>query len=249
MKVFAKYNLILKILPKKDSISKKHYIQSLMCLTNQFYDQIDIQESKNKLLINYCNAHKHKIYFDKCLIKKAICFCEKLFKRKFYLNIKVIKGIPVAAGLGGGSADASAIILWILNKYRLRLSPNDLLVIAREVGSDVPFFLSKYSCAQVSGIGNIVSKVNMSFAHDILLTNKKILTKNVYKRLNQNKAYRSKVSYPSLLTLAKANKIDPKAIYNDLQPYVLKVCPSLQTILKTNHPAIVCGSGSSIIKL
>jgi 4-diphosphocytidyl-2C-methyl-D-erythritol kinase len=89
----------------------------------------------------------------------------------------------------------------------------------------------------------------MSLTHDILLTNKKILTKNVYKRLNQNRAYRSKVSYPFLLTLAKANKIDSNAIYNDLQPYVLKVCPALQTILENNYPAIVCGSGSSIIKL
>lgn len=57
------------------------------------------------------------------------------------VRIELLKRIPVAAGLGGGSSDAAAILLALSQWWRLPLSPLDLLDMAASLGSDVPFFL------------------------------------------------------------------------------------------------------------
>lgn len=56
--------------------------------------------------------------------------------------IELQKRIPMAAGLGGGSSNAAAVLLALQQEWQLPLSPTDLLTIATELGSDVPFFLS-----------------------------------------------------------------------------------------------------------
>lgn len=54
------------------------------------------------------------------------------------VRIVLDKRIPVAAGLGGGSADAAATLRGLSRVWRLGLSPADLLPIAAEIGADVP---------------------------------------------------------------------------------------------------------------
>ena len=68
------------------------------------------------------------------------------------LTIKLIKNIPVAAGLGGGSSDAAAALRVINEICGNPLSLSELHALAVGLGADVPFFLeSKPSL--VSGIG------------------------------------------------------------------------------------------------
>lgn len=72
------------------------------------------------------------------------------------LDIRVIKGVPQGAGLGGGSANAAALLLHLQMKAALAgaapLSAGALSALAARVGADVPFFLFG-SPALVSGIG------------------------------------------------------------------------------------------------
>ena len=56
-------------------------------------------------------------------------------------RITLRKRIPVAGGLGGGSADAAAALVGLARLWDLRLGPRDLLAAAATVGADVPFFL------------------------------------------------------------------------------------------------------------
>jgi 4-diphosphocytidyl-2-C-methyl-D-erythritol kinase len=82
--------------------------------------------------------------------------------------VRIRKRIPVAAGLGGGSSDAAAVLrglatLWRLNGEVVRSAGGDhprnavdLLKVAAEVGSDVPFFTSGSPVALVSGRGEHV---------------------------------------------------------------------------------------------
>ena len=58
------------------------------------------------------------------------------------LRLKLTKRLPVAAGLGGGSADAAAALRLLDRRWRLRLSPPRLAAIARGLGADVPMCLA-----------------------------------------------------------------------------------------------------------
>jgi 4-diphosphocytidyl-2-C-methyl-D-erythritol kinase len=57
------------------------------------------------------------------------------------VHVKLDKQIPVAAGLGGGSADAAAALVGLNTVWNARQSRRRLLALAAELGSDVPFFL------------------------------------------------------------------------------------------------------------
>jgi 4-diphosphocytidyl-2-C-methyl-D-erythritol kinase len=70
-------------------------------------------------------------------------------------KLTIEKKIPQKAGLGGGSADA-AFALKALNRFwQLGRSPQDLRMLAAQLGSDVPFFLTGGS-AEVSGRGEVI---------------------------------------------------------------------------------------------
>ncbi len=72
-------------------------------------------------------------------------------------NVELIKRIPAAAGLGGGSSDAATALQLANSAWRLNWSKNRLATVAEEIGSDVPFFL--YGGAAVCrGRGEIVEK-------------------------------------------------------------------------------------------
>ncbi|MDR0664987.1 MAG: 4-(cytidine 5'-diphospho)-2-C-methyl-D-erythritol kinase [Helicobacteraceae bacterium] len=68
-------------------------------------------------------------------------------------KVVVYKNIPSGAGLGGASSDAATFLTMINEAADLKLSNEELSNIGAEVGADVPFFLSGYESANVSGIG------------------------------------------------------------------------------------------------
>ena len=76
-------------------------------------------------------------------------------EKKFALSIDIDKHIPEKAGLGGGSSDAAAVLLF-LNKYFKSLNRDELILLSQSVGADVPFFVSEEKLARVNGIGEIV---------------------------------------------------------------------------------------------
>jgi len=57
-------------------------------------------------------------------------------------SVRLVKRIPVAAGLGGGSSDAAAALRLANSAWQLNWPAERLAEVATEVGSDVPFFLS-----------------------------------------------------------------------------------------------------------
>jgi 4-diphosphocytidyl-2-C-methyl-D-erythritol kinase len=71
------------------------------------------------------------------------------------VRIVLDKQIPVAAGLGGGSADAAAALRGLCRLWRLRLAPGDLAALAAGLGADVPVCLAGRP-ARMRGIGERV---------------------------------------------------------------------------------------------
>jgi 4-diphosphocytidyl-2-C-methyl-D-erythritol kinase len=70
------------------------------------------------------------------------------------VHVRIRKRIPVAAGLGGGSSDAGAVIRAVARLWGE--SAIDLVGIAAQVGSDVPFFAAGHAVARVGGRGEQV---------------------------------------------------------------------------------------------
>jgi 4-diphosphocytidyl-2-C-methyl-D-erythritol kinase len=62
------------------------------------------------------------------------------------LDVRIVKRIPVAAGLGGGSTDAAAVLAAVNDLWELGLPPAKLEKLGLEIGSDVPFFVRGGVC-------------------------------------------------------------------------------------------------------
>ena len=67
-------------------------------------------------------------------------------------RIRLVKNLPVASGIGGGSADAAATLRALCDLWRLSPPPEDMAALALELGADVPFCLAGQA-GFVGGIG------------------------------------------------------------------------------------------------
>jgi 4-diphosphocytidyl-2-C-methyl-D-erythritol kinase len=79
-------------------------------------------------------------------------------ERKPGIGINIVKNIPVAAGLGGGSSDAATVLMGLNNLLSLGFSDEKLMQIGVKLGADVPFFIFKKT-ALAEGIGEKLSPV------------------------------------------------------------------------------------------
>ncbi|MFD2744280.1 MULTISPECIES: 4-(cytidine 5'-diphospho)-2-C-methyl-D-erythritol kinase [Sphingobacterium] len=79
------------------------------------------------------------------------------------VQIHLLKGIPVGAGLGGGSADASRVLTMLNTVYQLDLSQQRLETYASKLGADCPFFI-RNSPVYATGIGTTFEDVTLDLA-------------------------------------------------------------------------------------
>src|SRR5712691_11588204 len=90
------------------------------------------------------------------LVLKAARQLEGHTGRALPFTIRLFKRIPMAAGLGGGSADAAAFLKAAILLYALKLTPDELIEIATAVGQDVPFLLAG-GTARATGLGSTLA--------------------------------------------------------------------------------------------
>ena len=84
--------------------------------------------------------------------------------------LRLTKRIPVAAGVGGGSADAAAALLALIDHWRVAMPQEELFDLAAELGADVPMCLAGRA-ALVSGVGERLEPAPRLPACAILLVN------------------------------------------------------------------------------
>ena len=75
-------------------------------------------------------------------------------------RIRLVKNLPLASGLGGGSADAAATLRALCHLWRLSPAPEDMVVLALGLGADVPFCLAR-EAGFVGGIGESLEPAAM----------------------------------------------------------------------------------------
>jgi 4-diphosphocytidyl-2-C-methyl-D-erythritol kinase len=87
------------------------------------------------------------------------------------VHIVLEKKVPIAAGLGGGSSDAAAVLRGLNTLYGFPFSFEELVALAHPLGADVPFFVHDCSVAWATGIGDAIQAEDISPAEWIVLVN------------------------------------------------------------------------------
>ena len=144
----AKINLYLGVSSQRTSLGY-HRLSTLMG-TVGLYDQVTLEPSDRLSLI--CRPSVRTSMEDNTASRAALFFAEAL-DRPADVAITLDKSIPAQAGLGGGSADAAAVLLGLCAAWGI--DPVDPLVhaVAASVGADVPFFLTG-GLALMGGVGD-----------------------------------------------------------------------------------------------
>ena len=133
---FAKLNLTLDVLGKRED--GYHDLQSVMQAIS-IRDDIEIDVGTGKPWKLQCTAEGIPTDEKNLAWKAAKVYCEALKKDPNGLEIRITKRIPSGAGLGGGSADAAAVLRALNRYYEEPLSVMALAELGAEIGSDVPF--------------------------------------------------------------------------------------------------------------
>ena len=150
IKCYAKLNLSLNIsgvLP-----NGYHTVETVM-QTVSLYDTVCVEPTDGKIEV-VCE----KIDGNNIANKAAEAFFRKSGIAGKGAFIQINKGIPAAAGLGGGSSDAAAVINALNLLFGAKLSKKSLIETAAEVGADVPFFIDGGTAA-ATGIGDRINRL------------------------------------------------------------------------------------------
>ena len=132
----AKLNLFFRVLDKR--LDGYHEIASLYQAIDLF-DEITIALADRELFSSDSN-----LFWDSSnLIFQAVRLFEQKIEKPLTLSIELNKKIPMQAGLGGGSSNA-ATTLWAVNELLgFPLKIEELIELAKKIGSDVAFFFSR----------------------------------------------------------------------------------------------------------
>jgi 4-diphosphocytidyl-2C-methyl-D-erythritol kinase len=141
-------------------------------------------------------------------------------------HVHVTKGIPVAGGMAGGSADAAATLIGLDRLWSLETSDDDLLALAAELGSDVPFAMVG-GTARGTGRGELVTPLHddSSVWWVVVPDEQGLSTPEVYAEFDVAPGIGSGRPAPDWADLGYAEITT--ALRNDLQDAALRLRPDL----------------------
>ena len=164
MQTCAKINLFLKVLGTR--ADGYHELETVFLPIPELVDDVAVTPSDKPSLSISCNMPELETDGNLCL-KAARAFCNQTGLPQSF-HVELVKRIPVAAGLGGGSSDAAATIMQLNSFLPKPLPHGELVKLAATVGADIPFFLNPTPSA-ATGIGDILSPINVSANLDVLV--------------------------------------------------------------------------------
>jgi 4-diphosphocytidyl-2-C-methyl-D-erythritol kinase len=246
LKSYAKINLILKVFKKEGSL---HPILSLMDKI-ELHDKLSLVFNKTgKISVSF---KKSKIDLKDNTIYKSLMLLKQETKFKQGIHVEVIKNIPLASGLGGGSSNAAVVLSYVNKKLKLNLSINKLMSLAYIVGSDVPSFLVDGSVV-ISGYGEKVESIKLNDTSNFLIVkpNIGVSAKHAYQYFDKTVKTDKKILVKQLKKIISNNDIY-KIMTNDLELPVLNNVASLNKLKKhlltyKFDKVMLTGSGSAFI--
>ncbi|MBV9216035.1 MAG: 4-(cytidine 5'-diphospho)-2-C-methyl-D-erythritol kinase [Acidobacteria bacterium] len=248
---FAKINLYLRILGKRPD--GFHELCTIF-QTVSLHDTITFSEAEK--LEMTCPQQIVPTDGRNLIIRSALALQAASGTRKG-AHIELDKRIPTPGGLGGGSSNAATALIGLSRLWKLELLPARLEAIARELGSDVPFFLEG-GTAVGTGRGDIVESMSDVTGDNILIVSPEIrvATKDAFAGSGAE-ALTSEGRKHSLTVCRKeAASLDLRhsVLINDLEPTVFAVHPEIERVKHTLLElgavnAAMSGSGASVFAI
>ena len=255
----AKINLTLDILKLRED--GYHEVEMIM-QTLELADEVELTQIKSGIEfymdVSQIEGGENIPTDERNLAYRAVLEMSNYCNKNFGVKINLRKKIPVAAGLGGGSSDAAAVIRGINWLYDLNLSVDELCRIGAKIGSDVPFCVVEGTWL-AKGRGEILHELPpFKHYHVILIKpNVDISTAWAYKTYDELNA--NEINHPptyEIVELFRRRDFEFafKKFANVLEPVAEKFFPELD-IYKSKmidagaKVALMTGSGSTIFAL
>ena len=228
---YAKLNLYLSVLSKRKD--NYHNIKTL-------FERIDLCDRIN---LKVLPEKEIKIICNDPLVPKGptnLCFrAAKLLQDKFKIRqgaeIKIIKRIPVGAGLGGGSGNAACVLLGLNKLWKLRLSRKRLASLAKKIGADVAFFIYDVSFAWAEERGDKIRPLTalekVKLWHILVVPKLHVSTPLIYR--NWDKLSGLTMRPPDVKILIsrlkdKSREIRAELLFNSLEQVTTKLYPEAE---------------------
>jgi 4-diphosphocytidyl-2-C-methyl-D-erythritol kinase len=174
------------------------------------------------------------------------------------LRVEIDKRVPIAAGMGGGSADAAAVLRMACELAPGR--PEEVSALAAELGADVPSQLVP-GVSLGTGAGDLIEPLSPLAPHALVIVPLPVplSTAAVYREADRLGLFRAECELERLgdeLLRAFQPGAEPRheLLVNDLQPAAISLCPAIEDALAATHEAgaevsLVSGSGPTVAGL
>lgn len=245
----AKINLFLKVTGKRSD--GYHELETWMQKLD-LCDVITLELATGTGIFCQCSDPFLPVDENNLAVRAAAAFCAVVPEAAHYsLHISLTKNIPVAAGLGGGSSDAGAVLRGLNEMFALPLSESELIGLARPLGADVPFFVLDAGAVIAEGIGDIMYPVDNIDNCFFVLVNPgfSVSTKWVYQNLPLTR--RKKNSKLSRFQLLPAESWLASQLVNDLALVTETQYPEISDIKQSLREVgaigtLMSGSGPTV---
>ncbi len=157
VKAFGKINLTLDVVGRRRD--GYHLLDTVM-QTVSIWDELEIQIGGERGVRLECNRESLPLDSKNTVYRAAKFFLEDQGLVNEGLTIYIHKFIPSRSGMGGGSADAAAVLRGLNEMYGAGLSDEKLMELGAKVGADVPFCVTG-GAARCTGTGTEVSPAPM----------------------------------------------------------------------------------------
>ena len=240
----CKINLGLDILRRRED--GFHDLETVMIPVSELYDVVEIERVEGDSIF------EQKGLVVDCAAEQNLCMKALRLMQRLYgigeVKISLDKRVPFGAGLGGGSSDATSVILALNELYNLGLSEERLVEIAAMIGSDTAFFV-RNTPQLCTGRGEQMVPVELPLQGKYLVVakpNEGVSTKEAYSGV--------KPAIPQVrLVDALQRPIEEwqGVVKNDFEPHIFEAHPAIAELKKTMLDAgaiyaSMSGSGSAV---
>ncbi len=240
----AKINLTLSVLGKRpDGYHDLDTVMHSITLS----DTVEISPAESISL----TVDGHAPAGPENLMWRAAALFFQVTGKKGGCAMHLVKRIPSEAGMGGGSADAAAVLRGLNCLTAANLSTDTLCRMGASLGADIPFCVVG-GAARCTGIGDKLAPLTPWPGAPLLIVrpNVSVSTGKAYQALDKEKIQRKQTSKDAAYALT--HRDGPRlirALSNDFEPVLFAASPILretrEELTATGFPTLMTGSGSA----